>query len=92
MAYGFSREMEPQIQAASCGRPFTKCSCGASIPASFGQCAECARLSKIGFGPAAPKNPVVDTQEAQSYPSDKDHSGYSDTISSKKFPSGKERV
>lgn len=84
-------DLDRQIQEQSNGRPFSKCTCGASIPQSFGQCLECARLKAIGFGPPAPKNFPSDTDPAYSYPSD-DHKGYSDNIPTTKFPKGKERV
>lgn len=91
MAYGIPKEMESTILHCSDGRPFHKCGCGASIPESFGQCNECARLKAIGFGPERPKNVPSDTTEAHSYPNN-DHSGYSDTIPSGKISKDRGRV
>ena len=94
MAFDFGG-LEGQIQAASTGRPFGVCrTCGLQqvIPGKVA-CPECERLAAMKFGapPADAGAGVKDTQLPQSYPNN-DHSGYKDTIPTKKFPSGKERV
>jgi hypothetical protein len=95
MAYGFNKELEDQIHSLSNGRPFGNCqSCNLRqiIPGKV-LCPECERLNAMNYGapPNKPGGGVQDTQNPQSNPSN-DHSGYSDTIPSGKFPKDKERV
>jgi hypothetical protein len=92
---GIEAGLESQIHALSNGRAFGKCqSCNLNqiIPGKV-LCPECERLKAMGYGapPAKPGGGVADTQNPQSNPSN-DHSGYSDTIPSGKFPPKKERV
>lgn len=91
MAYGYDPKLEAEIHAQSTGRPFKKCTgCKiTTVPASATYCNECKRLYAMGM--KTPPVVVSDTQEAQSFPSD-DHSGFSTTAPSGKFPKGKERV
>ena len=94
MAYGYARELEDQIHAQSCGRPFGTCQvCGLQqIPQSATACNECLRLKAMGMAvPRDPGSGVKDTQVRQSNPSN-DHSGYSDSIPNTTFPPKKERV
>lgn len=94
MAYGFSKELEAQMHAASNGRPFKVCPvCNLQqVPQSYEACNECRRLLAMKVAvPLDPGSGVKDTQCPQSYPSN-DHSGYQDSISSAKFPKDKERV
>jgi hypothetical protein len=84
------RPTDQQIIAASHGIPFKHCpSCGASISASQKYCYDCTRIVELGlhkrvYQPSGTDN-RMDSQGVQSYPSDKNHSGYSDTISNKKI-------
>lgn len=76
------QDRDAEFQAVSQGRPFKKCACGSPIPDSSKACNECARLDELGFH--GKPSMIEDTNQVQSYSSDKDHSGYSDSI-----PSGK---
>ena len=91
---GYDPKLESQIHAVSNGRPFgvcRYCNLNQTIPGKV-LCPECERLDAMKMAP--PKDAgagVKDTQNVQSNPAH-DHSGYSDTIGSKKFPPKKERV
>lgn len=79
---------DAEFQAVAAGRPFKKCKCGSPIPGGEKACNECKRLEELGFH--GKPSTIEDTNEVQSYPSDHDHSGYSDSIPSNKI--NRERV
>lgn len=91
-----SRPTDTQVFAAMKGHPFKQCaSCGNSVISSVRYCNECKRLLELDMAPAQRQfvqaNPGADTQESQSFSND-NCTGYSDRISSSKFPANKERV